>query len=79
MVHLFCAIAFAWMARLMLLRADRFLDYGDITVHLQLPMAPVAWMMALFLFVTALVHLVFVFFRPPEPAFHGAAQPGDAA
>ncbi|MBN9373728.1 TRAP transporter small permease [Hydrogenophaga sp. YM1] len=78
-VHLFCAIAFAWMARLMLLRADRFLDYGDITVHLQLPMAPVAWMMALFLFVTALVHLVFVFFRPPEPAFHGAAQPGDAA
>lgn len=78
-VHLFCAIAFAWMARLMLLRADRFLDYGDITVHLQLPMAPVAWMMALFLFVTALVHLVFVFFRPPEPAFHGAAQTGDAA
>lgn len=78
-VHLFCAIAFAWMARLMLLRADRFSEYGDITVHLQLPLAPVAWVMALFLFITALVHLVFVFVRPPEPAFHGATQQGDAA
>jgi TRAP-type C4-dicarboxylate transport system permease small subunit len=78
-VHLFCAVVFAWMARLMLLRADRFAEYGDITVHLQLPMAPVAWVMAGFLFVTALVHLVFVFVRPPEPAFHGASQQGDAA
>lgn len=77
-VHLFCAIAFVWMARLMLLRADRFTEYGDITVHLQLPLAPVAWVMALFLFITALVHLLFVVVRPPEPAFHGATQQGDA-
>jgi TRAP-type C4-dicarboxylate transport system permease small subunit len=78
-VHLFCAIVFAWMARLMVMRADRFAEYGDITVHLQLPMAPVAWVMAAFLLITAVVHLVFVFVRPPEPAFHGATEQGDAA
>ena len=71
-VHLFCAIAFVVMARLMVMRADRFSEYGDITVHLQLPMAPVAWLMAAFLIVTALVHLLFVFVPAPEPAFHGA-------
>lgn len=79
LVHLVCALAFAWMARLMVLRGTRFNEYGDITVHLQLPMAPVAWMMAVFLLTTALVHLVFVFVKPPEPAFHGAAKQGEAA
>ena len=62
------------MARLMFMRADRFNEYGDITVHLQLPMAPVAWLMAAFLIVTALVHLLFVFVPAPEPAFHGATD-----
>ncbi|MBX3611244.1 MAG: TRAP transporter small permease [Hydrogenophaga sp.] len=76
-VHLICCVAFAYMGRLMLLRADRFAEYGDITVHLQLPMAPVAWVMAAFLFVTGFVHLVFVFVRPPEPSFHGATQVGE--
>ena len=75
-VHLFCAIAFAVMARLMVMRADRFSEYGDITVHLQLPLAPVAWLMAVFLLVTACVHLLFVFVRPPEPRFHGATGEG---
>lgn len=78
LVHLVCAIAFAWMARLMLLRADRFNEYGDITVYLQLPLAPVAWIMATFLFVTALVHAVFVFMSAPEPRFHGATGDGAA-
>ncbi|MCU0943321.1 MAG: TRAP transporter small permease [Hydrogenophaga sp.] len=79
LVHLVCALAFAWMARLMVLRGARFSEYGDITVHLQLPMAPVAWMMAAFLLTTALVHLVFVFVKPPEPAFHGVVKQGEAA
>lgn len=79
LVHLVCAAAFAWMGRLMILRADRFNEYGDITVHLQLPLAPVAWLMAAFLFVTAAVHLVFVVVRPPEPAYHGATQVGEQA
>jgi len=79
LVHLVCAVVFAYMARLMVLRADRFAEYGDITVHLQLPMAPVAWAMAAFLLVTALVHAVFVFAPPlPGPA-HGAAAPEGSA
>lgn len=76
LVHAVCAVVFAFMARLMVQRADRFSEYGDITVHLQLPLSPVAWMMAAFLLVTALVHGLFVFVRPPEPRFHGAAGEG---
>ncbi len=76
LVHLVCAGVFAFMAYLMLLRADRFAEYGDITVYLQLPLTPVAWMMAAFLLATAFVHLVFVFVSPPEPRFHGAAGEG---
>mgnify|MGYP000638482233 CR=1 FL=1 len=35
--------------------ADRFAEYGDTTVYLQVSIAPVAWMMALFLAITAAV------------------------
>jgi TRAP-type transport system small permease protein len=28
------------------MRAERFAEYGDITVYLQLPLSPVAWLMA---------------------------------
>jgi TRAP-type C4-dicarboxylate transport system permease small subunit len=66
LVHLVCAVAFGFMAYLMVLRADRFAEYGDITVYLQLPLSPVAWMMAVFLAVTALVHAVFVVVSAPQ-------------
>lgn len=79
LVHLVCAVVFAFMARLMVLRADRFSEYGDITVYLQLPLSPVAWMMAIFLLLTALVHLLFVFVRPPEPRFHGVTTEGSGS
>lgn len=79
LVHLVCAVVFAFMAKLMVQRADRFSEYGDITVHLQLPLSPVAWMMAAFLLVTALVHGVFVFVQPPEPSHHGAAGEGSGS
>lgn len=79
LVHLICAVVFAFMAKLMVQRADRFSEYGDITVYLQLPMSPVAWMMAVFLLVTALVHLIFVFVRPPEPRYHGATGEGSGS
>ncbi|MGX5652510.1 TRAP transporter small permease [Hydrogenophaga borbori] len=79
LVHLVCAVVFAFMAKLMVQRADRFSEYGDITVHLQLPLSPVAWMMAAFLLVTALVHGVFVFVQPPEPTHHGAAGEGSGS
>jgi TRAP-type transport system small permease protein len=36
-------------------------------VHLQLSIAPVAWMMAAMLALTGLVHLLFVFVTVPAP------------
>ena len=65
LVHLVCTTMFGFLAKLMVDRGDRFQDYGDITVHLQLPMAPVAYLMAFLLFTTALVHLVLVFCSQP--------------
>lgn len=66
LVHLVCAVAFGFMAYLMVMRADRFQEYGDITVYLQLPLSPVATMMAVFLAMTAAVHAVFVVVRAPS-------------
>ena len=77
-VHLICAIVFGFLGRLMLLRADRFAEYGDATMQLQLSLAPVAWLMAGLLAVVAAVHLLFVFVRPaPGPV--GAPEPGAAS
>ncbi|MDO9135695.1 TRAP transporter small permease [Hydrogenophaga sp.] len=69
-VHLICAATFGWLGRLMLLRAERFAEYGDTTVHLQLSIAPVAWLMAALLLLTGLVHLLFVFVKAPLPEHH---------
>jgi TRAP-type C4-dicarboxylate transport system permease small subunit len=66
-VHLVCAATFGFLGRLMLMRADRFAEYGDTTVHLQLSIAPVAWLMAGLLVLTGLVHLLFVFVKAPAP------------
>jgi TRAP-type C4-dicarboxylate transport system permease small subunit len=66
-VHLICAATFGFLGRLMLMRADRFAEYGDTTVHLQLSIAPVAWLMAGLLGLTGLVHLLFVFVKAPVP------------
>lgn len=76
-VHLFCAAAFAMMAWLMTTRAERFAEYGDITVHLQFPLAPVAWLMSGLLLLTALVHLLFVAIRPVPMAHGGPAHEGE--
>ena len=76
-VHLICAGVFGFLAQLILMRADRFAEYGDITVYLQLPLAPVAWVMAGLLAITAAVHLLFVFVRPP-PGHVGAQEPESA-
>jgi TRAP-type C4-dicarboxylate transport system permease small subunit len=73
LVNLVCAAAFGFLAYLMTTRAARFAEYGDTTVHLQLAIAPVAWMMALFLFLTALVHLLFVFVVVPVSSPHHPA------
>lgn len=57
-VHLVCAATFGVMSWLLTVRAERFTEYGEMTVHLQLPIAPVAWLMAVLLALTALVHLL---------------------
>ena len=72
-VHGVCFGLFGLMAWLLTRRAERFAEYTEVTVHLQLPMAPVAWVMAALLALTALVHLVFVF-KPPMPLAHGAPK-----
>jgi TRAP-type C4-dicarboxylate transport system permease small subunit len=73
-VHLVCAGLFGFLARLMLMRAERFAEYGDTTVYLQVSIAPVAWLMAGLLLLTAAVHVLFVFVTPP--AGHLGAQDG---
>jgi TRAP-type C4-dicarboxylate transport system permease small subunit len=64
-VHLVCAGTFSFLAYLMTTRAQRFAEYGDTTVHLQLSISPIAWMMSALLLLTGLVHLFFVFHPPP--------------
>ena len=77
LVHLICAGVFGFLGRLILMRAERFAEYGDTTVYLQLALAPVAWLMAALLAITAAVHLLFVFVRPP-PGHVGTQEPGAA-
>ena len=65
------ALTFGGLAWLMSQRAERFAEYGDTTVYLQFSIAPVAWLMAGLLVITALVHLVFVFKPLPDSATAG--------
>ncbi|MFM6985529.1 MAG: TRAP transporter small permease [Hydrogenophaga sp.] len=78
LVHLVCAGAFAFLARLMAQRAERFTEYGDTTVHLGLAMAPVAWLMASLLLLTALAHLLLAVLGNPPGAHAAHAQEGSA-
>lgn len=66
LVHLVCAGTFIFISYQMIKRAERFAEYGEVTSYLALPLAPVAWIMVMFLALTALVHLVFVVMPPPE-------------
>lgn len=70
LVNLISAAVFGFLGYLMMTRAERFAEYGDTTVHLQLTIAPVAWVMAGFLVLTALVHLLFVFVAAPTNSHH---------
>lgn len=73
-VHLVSAGLFGFLGRLMAMRAERFTEYGDTTVHLQLSIAPVAWLMTGLLILTGLIHLLFVFVPAPLPSHHPAPQ-----
>jgi TRAP-type C4-dicarboxylate transport system permease small subunit len=77
-VHLICAGVFGFLARLLLMRADRFAEYSDTTVYLKIPLTPVAWLMASLLAIVAAVHLLFVFVRPAS-GHVGTQEPGAAS
>lgn len=73
-IHLVCAGAFFFLGRLMVMRAERFAEYGDTTVYLALSIAPVAWLMAALLALTGLAHLLLAFMPAPD-ADHPSANP----
>ena len=56
-----CAAALGGMGWLIFRRAVRVADYGDTTAVLKLPLAPVAYVMAAMLVVTAVIHLTLIF------------------
>ncbi len=72
-IHAVSAGAFAFCADLMLVRAARFAEYGDVTEHFRMPLYPVAQIMAVLLIITALVHVLLALMRP-MPVLH--AQSG---
>jgi TRAP-type C4-dicarboxylate transport system permease small subunit len=74
LVNLICAAAFAFLARLMMMRAERFAEYGDTTVHLALSIAPVAWLMAAMLLLTAVAHLLLAVLGRTGAAAHQEAS-----
>ncbi|WP_434008719.1 TRAP transporter small permease [Hydrogenophaga sp.] len=74
-IHLVCAGVFAFLGRLMVMRAERFEEYGDTTVHLALSIAPVAWLMAALLVLTGVAHLLLFFIgNPAKGSAHAAAE-----
>ncbi|GAA6143465.1 TRAP transporter small permease subunit [Hydrogenophaga sp. 5NK40-0174] len=75
LVNLITGGMFGFLSWLMMQRAERLAEYGDITDHLQISLAPVAWGMAALLALSALVHAFFMIF--PNPAH--THTPGDAA
>lgn len=77
-IHLVCAGLFGFLGRLMVMRAERFAEYGDTTVHLALSIAPIAWLMAFLLMLTGLAHLLLVFVRAPVTR-HASAEAAEAS
>lgn len=78
LIHLVCAGVFAFLGRLMVMRAERFEEYGDTTVHLALSIAPVAWLMAVLLVLTGIAHLMLFFIGNPAHGSAHAAPEGSA-
>ena len=64
LVHLLSAATFLLTAHIMMIRASRFADYGDVTEHFRVPIAPVAQFMAASLALAAVIHLILALFRP---------------
>ena len=60
-----CAGTFAGIGYLIFLRAERIAGYGDTTNVLKIALAPVVYVMAAMLVITALIHLFLVFVPHP--------------
>jgi len=71
LVDLLCGAVFAFLAYLMVMRGERFREYGDTTAYLLLPVAPVAYLMAALLLLTAVTHFVRAIVKYPPG--HGPA------
>lgn len=78
LIHLVCAGVFTFLGRLMVMRAERFEEYGDTTVHLALSIAPVAWLMAALLVLTGIAHLLLFFIGNPANGSAHAVPEGSA-
>jgi TRAP-type C4-dicarboxylate transport system permease small subunit len=78
LVDLLCGLVFGFLGYLMMTRGDRFLEYGDTTAYLLMPVAPVAYLMAGLLFLTGATHLVLAVMGHPEPS-RTARSDGGAA
>jgi TRAP-type transport system small permease protein len=74
LVHAVCAGVFGLLAWLLVQRGLRFAEYGETTVHWQLPIAPVAWVMAALLALTAIVHALLTVW--PQAANSESASAG---
>lgn len=59
--EILCTVVFGGVAVLVFERAQRIAGYGDTTTVLRLPLAPVAYVMAVMIAITALIHLWLIF------------------
>ena len=64
LVNLVCSAAMAGIGWLMWLKAGQIARYGDTTAALKITLAPYVYLMALLIFLTALIHL-YQAFTPP--------------
>ena len=61
MAEVLCSLTLFGLAYLVFGRAARVAQYGDTTTVLKLQLAPVAYLMAVMLLVTAIIHLWLIF------------------
>ncbi|MEO8310493.1 MAG: TRAP transporter small permease [Caldimonas sp.] len=59
--EILCMVVFGGVAVLVFERAQRIASYGDTTTVLRLPLAPVAYVMAVMIAITAVIHLWLIF------------------
>jgi len=61
--NILCALALAGMS--WMIYAKRVVDHADTTSVLKLPLTPVAWIIALLILATAIIHIGLIFSEPP--------------